>query len=477
MLDAIVVGAGPNGLAAAIELARAGWSVRVYEARDTVGGGTRSAELTLPGFVHDVCSAIHALGMASPYLSQLPLQDHGLQWIQPDIPLAHPLDDGTAVTLLRSVDETAAALGRDGAMYRRLMRPLVDHWPQLSEDILGSLIRIPRHPFLMARFGLAALPPAKTLSRAIFRTPQARALMAGNAAHSQLSLEHLASASFGLVLATLGHAVGWPLPRGGSQRIADAMAGYLQSLGGEIVTGHPVENLDALPPARAVLLDLTPRQVVQIAGHRLPQRYKSALECYRYGMGVFKVDYALSGPIPWTAEACRRAGTVHIGGTLDEIAVSESAAWHGGICEKPFMILAQQSLFDDIRAPQGQHTCWVYCHTPHGSTEDMTERIEQQIERFAPGFRDLILGRHTMNSADFQRYNANYIGGDINGGAQDMLQLFLRPVPRIVPYTTPVKGLYLCSSSTPPGGGVHGLCGYHAARAALRDAGHVMRRD
>ncbi len=468
MPEAIIVGAGPNGLAAAIELARAGWSVRVYEARATIGGGLRSAELTLPGFTHDICSAIHPLGMGSPFLSQLPLADYGLEWIQPEIPLAHPLDDGTAVILQRSVEETAGRLGVDARAYRLLMRPLVERWDELASDILGPLIRFPRHPFLMARFGVAGLPPVTLLSRLLFRTPQARALLAGNAAHSQLPLETLLSTSFGLVLMLLGHRIGWPLPRGGSQKIADSMAGYLQSLGGEIITGHPVENVDALPPAQAVLLDVTPRQLLQMAGHKLPAGYTHALERYRYGMGVFKVDYALSEPIPWNAPECRRAGTVHVGGTLEELAESERAPKSGKPAEKPFVLVAQQSLFDEARAPQGQHTGWAYCHVPNGSTEDMTAIIERQIERFAPGFRDTILARHTLHTADYQAYNPNYIGGDINGGVQDAWQLFLRPVPRLVPYATPVKGLYLCSSSTPPGGGVHGLCGYHAARAVLR---------
>src|SRR5690606_32704836 len=324
MPDAIVVGAGPNGLAAAIELARAGWSVCVYEARETVGGGTRSAELTLPGFVHDICSAIHPLGMGSPFLSQLPLHQYGLEWIQPDIPLAHPLDDGTAAVLHRSLDETAAALGRDGAAYRRLMRPLVENCDALAADLLGPLLRIPRRPLLLARCGIRALLPGKLLARLIFRDAPARALLGGSAAHSLLPLEMPLSASFGLVLLLLGHAIGWPLPRGGSQRIADAMAAYLQSLGGEIITGHPIHNVDELPPAQAVLLDVTPRQLLQMAGQRLPDSYKRALSNYRYGMGVFKVDYALAGPIPWRAPACRRAGTVHVGGTLEEMAVSES---------------------------------------------------------------------------------------------------------------------------------------------------------
>ncbi len=466
-LDAIVVGSGPNGLAAAIELARAGWSVRVYEAKETVGGGMRSAELTLPGFTHDICSAIHPLGMGSPFFSQLPLHEHGLEWIQPDLPLAHPLDDGRAVTLQRSLDATVADLGRDGRAYQLLIQPIVEHWSALAGDILGPF-GIPQHPFVLARFGLTAIAPAKTLARLAFRTEAARALFAGNAAHALMPLEHPLSASFGLVFESLAHSVGWPLPRGGSQSVADALAAYFKSLGGEIMTEHPVENVDALPAARAVLFDVTPRQLLQIAGHRFPTNYVRALERYRYGMGVFKVDYALSGPIPWTAPQARRAGTVHVGGTLDEIAVSESAAWYGKTSDRPFVLVAQQSLFDDTRAPAGQHTGWAYCHVPHGSTVDMTAIIDAQIERFAPGFRDLILARHTMNAADFEAYNPNYIGGDIGGGVQDIFQLFTRPTIRAVPYSTPAQGIYLCSSSTPPGGGVHGMCGYHAAQAVLR---------
>ena len=359
----------------------------------------RSAELTLPGFLHDVCSAIHPLGMASPYLSQLPLGDYGLEWIQPDLPLAHPLDDGHAVALYRSLGDTAAALGVDGANYRRLLQPLVEGWDDLASDILGPL-KIPQHPFLLARFGLPALLPAKTLSRLLFHNPQARALLAGNAAHSLMALETPLTASFGLVLMSLGHKVGWPLPKGGSQRIAQAMAVYLQALGGEIITNHPVEHIDELPRADAVLFDLTPRQVLKIAGHRFPDGYKRALERYRYGVGVFKVDYALDGPVPWTAPECRLAGTVHVGGTLDEIAVSESAASYGRSSDRPFVLVAQQSLFDDSRAPRGKHTLWAYCHVPNGSSEDMTEHIENQIERFAPGFKYLILAKHGMGPAD-----------------------------------------------------------------------------
>jgi len=466
--DAIIVGAGPNGLAAAIELARAGWSVIVYEANVTVGGGTRSVELTLPSFIHDVCSAFHPLGVASPLMRSLPLSEYGLEWIHPDAPLAHPLDDGTAVLLERSFEATGKTLGIDAATYRRLMKPFVAHWQELVPDLLTSL-RWPGQPFLYARFGLAALPSARLLAKILFRRPAARALFAGMAAHSFLPLEWPITASFGLVLGILGHAVGWPVARGGSQKIADAMAACLASLNGKIVTNTRVESIDDLPSARAVLFDLTPRQILRIAGNRFPDRYRRALERYRYGPGVFKVDWALSGVIPWKAPECARAGTVHLGGTLDEIAEGERAIWEGRIAEKPFVLVGQQSLFDATRAPAGKQVVWAYCHVPNGSTVDMTGRIENQIERFAPGFRDLILARATSNTAQMEQYNANYIGGDINGGVQDVGQLFTRPTWRLVPYSTPAQGIYICSSSTPPGGGVHGMCGYHAARAVLRD--------
>lgn len=467
-VDAIVVGAGPNGLAAGIELARTGRSVRIYEARETIGGGARTAALTLPGFQHDICSAIHPMGLASPFLSRLPLGDYGLRWVQPDLPLAHPLAGGKAAVLYRSLDETAGNLGLDGGRYRLLMEPLVDQWDNLLHDILGPF-KIPRHPFLLARFGLPALLPVKTLARLLFRTPQARALLAGNAAHSLMPLEHPLTSAIGMVLVLLGHAVGWPIPVGGSQSIVNAMAAYFESLGGEIVTGHPVEHIDALPPARAVLFDVSPRQLLNIAGSRFPAAYSRDLERYRYNPGVFKIDFALDGPIPWLAPECRRAGTVHVGGTLEEIAASESAMWYGRHSDRPFILVGQQSLFDDTRAPAGKHTVWAYCHVPHGSTEDMSGRIEAQIERFAPGFRDLILARHTFNTAEMEAYNPNYVGGDINGGVQDLFQMWTRPTVRPVPYSTPAKGIYLCSASTPPGGGVHGMCGYHAARAVLRD--------
>jgi len=465
--DAVVVGSGPNGLAAAITMARAGRSVLVLEAREAIGGGCRSAELTLPGFVHDVCSAIHPLGLGSPFFKTLPLGDHGLEWIHPPAPVAHPLDDGTAVVIERSVEETAAGLGPDAAAYRRLMGPLSAEWDALAPELLAPL-HLPRHPLAMARFGLMAVRSASGFAQARFRGERARAVFAGIAGHSILPLERTATAAIGLVLGALTHAVGWPLPRGGSRRIADALAAHLRSLGGEIRTGSPVESLDALPPARAVLCDVTPRQLLKLAGDRLRGRYRRGLERYRYGPAAFKLDFALSGPIPWKAAGCARAATVHLGGTLDEIAASEAAVGRGEHPDRPFVLLVQPSLFDASRAPAGRHTAWAYCHVPNGSTFDMRARIEAQIERFAPGFGDLVLARSVLTPARLQELNANYVGGDINGGAQDLGQMFTRPVARIVPYSTPVRGLYICSSSTPPGGGVHGMCGYHAARAALR---------
>jgi phytoene dehydrogenase-like protein len=466
-MDAVIVGSGPNGLAAAMTLAQQGWRVLVLEAKETIGGGMRTAELTLPGFKHDICSAIHPLGMGSPFFRSLPLEEYGLRWIQPDIPLAHPFDDGTAVALYQSLGRTMANLGEDGARYGRLVETLVDHWDELAAEFLGPL-RFPRHPLTVARFGARALWPAETLARTLFRTDEAQALFAGLAAHSMMPLHWPATAAFGLMLGTLSHAVGWPLPQGGSQRLADAMAAYLVELGGEIVTGFEVKSLKELPPARAVLLDVTPRQMLTIAGDQLPAGYRRQLERYRYGAGVFKVDWALAGPIPWAAEKPRRAGTVHLGPMMADIVQSERAIWEGRHAERPYTLVTQQSLFDDTRAPPGQHTGWAYCHVPHGSMTDMTAAIEGQLERFAPGFRDLILARHTMTTYDYQQYNANYVGGDINGGVQNLRQLFTRPVLRLNPYTSPLPNLFLCSASTPPGGGVHGMCGYHAAQAVLR---------
>lgn len=467
--DAIVVGAGPNGLAAAVTLAQAGCSVLVLEARGAVGGGTRTASLTLPGFRHDVCSAIHPLGLGSPFFRALPLQAYGLTWIHPGVPLAHPLDDGTAVVLHRAVEQTAASIGAGGEAWVDLMGPLAADWEKLAPALLGPL-PLTRHLLALARFGLHALWPASHLARWKFSSERARALFAGLAGHSLLPLEKVASASFGLVLAMLGHAVGWPLPQGGSQAIADALTRYLQALGGDLVTGWQIGSLADLPPSRVVLLDVTPRQLLEMAGNQLPVGYRRQLQRYRYGPGAFKIDYALDGPVPWRASECRLAGTVHVGGSLAEIAASERAIGRGRPPERPYVLVAQQSLFDASRAPAGKQTLWAYCHVPNGSTFDMTERIEYQIERFAPGFRDHILARSVHGPADLEDYNPNYVGGDINGGVQDIRQLWTRPVAQINPYKTPLPGVYLCSSATPPGGGVHGMCGYHAARAALAQA-------
>jgi len=464
--DAVVVGAGPNGLAAAIELARAGCRVTVYEAQPTIGGGIRSGELTLPGFVHDLCSAVHPFAVVSPLFRSLPLADHGLRWIASPLQLAHPFDDGTAATIERSVNATAAAFGEDAAAYRALLGPIARDWSRLERLILGPL-RVPRHPFAAARFGLDALRSADALARRTFTGRDARAIVAGIAAHGMLPLERRPSGGIALVLAALAHVAGWPIPEGGAQRIADAMASYLRSLGGEIVTNAAIASIDELSSARAILCDLSPRPLLRIAGHRFPDGYRRQLERYRYGMGVFKVDWALDTPIPWRAPACARAATVHVGGTIEEIAASERDAWNGRLADRPFVLVTQPTLFDPTRAPAGKHTAWAYCHVPHASTADMLGRVERQIERFAPGFRDRILARSVMTPADLERRNANLVGGDIAAGVTDVVQLFARPTWRW--YSTPVRGLYLCSASTPPGVGVHGMCGYWAARRALRD--------
>ena len=466
--DAVVVGAGPNGLAAAIRLAQERLSVLVLEANSTVGGGARSAELTLPGYLHDVCSAIHPLALGSPFFRQLPLQKYGLEWVQPEVPLGHPLDGGQAALLRKSVTDTASGLESDQRSYLQLMAPLVERWEDLAAEFLQPLMHLPRNPILLARFGLQALRPAARLAKSRFQGEPARALFAGLAAHSFLPLEAAASAGFGLVLGLMGHAVGWPLPRSGAQRISNALAAHLRSLGGEIVVEAPIRALEEIPLARAVLFDVTPRQLLAIAGDKLPSSYRERLERYRYGPGVFKIDYALHSAIPWQARGCSAAGTVHVCGSFAEVCAAEHAVNQGQLPEKPFVLVAQPSLFDTSRAPAGKHVAWAYCHVPHNSRFNMTERIEAQIERFAPGFRDLVLARHTMNCADLERHNANLIGGDIGGGAADFWQLLARPVLSLAPYRTPVPGLYLCSSSTPPGGGVHGMCGFHAAEAALR---------
>ncbi len=463
--DAIIIGAGPNGLAAAIELARAGHSVCVYEANSTVGGGTRSAELTLPGFVHDICSAVHPLAAGSPYFSKLPLENYGLEFSYPTAALAHPFDDGRAIILDRSLELTSRSLGGDERAYLDLMSPFVEHWHELASDLLGPL-RVPQHPFTAARFGIQAIRSAKGFSESRFREDKTRALFAGLAAHSFLSLDWLGTAAFGLVLGISSHAIGWPVAKGGSQQIANALAAYLTVLGGEIKTNNRIDSLAQLPPSKAILCDLTPRQVLKVAGEVLPSGFRSRLSRYCYGPAAFKMDWALSSLVPWKAKECYQSATVHLGGSFEEIITSERLVTQGKHPERPFVILVQPSIHDGSRAPDGQHTLWAYCHVPNGSTVDMTERIENQIERFAPGFRDCILARSVMTPGDFEAYNANLVGGDINGGLQDLSQMFLRPTMRL--YSTPARGLYICSSSTPPGGGVHGMCGYHAARVALR---------
>lgn len=471
-IDAIVVGAGPNGLAAGIELARAGKRVRIYEGSDHVGGGARSGNLTLPGFIHDICSAVHPLALSSPFFTKLDLDKYGLEFIQPPAALAHPFDDGTAVLLKRSVKSTGLQLGRDAERYQQLMNPLVRNWTKLSHDILGPP-RIPRHPVVLARFGLRAIRSAEGLVKANFKELRTRAFFAGLAAHSAIALDQLGTAAFGLVLGTLGHAVGWPIPRGGAQSISDALSALFTDLGGEIITGTPIRSFSELPDARCVLFDVTPRQLLRILEDKLPARFRTKLTKYRYGPGAFKMDWALDGPVPWSARDCNHAATVHLGGSFEEILQSEKAAWRGDPNNTPFVLVCQPSLFDSTRGPAGKHTLWAYCHVPHGSNRDMSEQIENQIERFAPGFRKLVLARSVMSPVDLEQHNPNLVGGDINGGAQILRQMFTRPTLRN--YRTPLDGIYLCSSSTPPGGGVHGMCGYHAARSAISD--NSSRRD
>jgi phytoene dehydrogenase-like protein len=464
--DAIVIGSGSNGLCAAIALAQEGWSVSVVEGSSTIGGSVRSAALTLPGFVHDICSAVYPLALASPFMTTLPLGDHGLEFVHPIAPFAHPKDDGTAVVCERSIDATCDQLGPDADSYRRMMAPIVRDWDELVPTLL-SPPSLPAHPIKFARFAMRAIRSARSLADSSFCGARARALFAGAAAHSILPFSYLGTAGYGLVLAASAHAVGWPIVRGGSQRLADALASYLIRLGGRVQVGSAVRHIDDLPHVRAILSDLTPRQLLQVAGNRLSTGYARRLRRFRYGPGVFKMDWAISAPIPWRAPACARSATVHLGGTFEQIAEAEAGCWRGLHAERPFVLLVQPSLFDSTRAPPGQHTAWGYCHVPNGSSVDMTDRIEQQIERFAPGFRDVVLDRSTMNCAAMERHNPNLIGGDITGGAQTFGQIIARPRLFGSPYCTSLKGLYLCSSSTPPGAGVHGMCGYHAAQACL----------
>jgi phytoene dehydrogenase-like protein len=469
--DAVIVGSGPNGLAAAILMQQNGLSVLLIEGKEMIGGGMRSAQLTLPGYLHDICSAIHPLAVSSPFFKTLPLAEHGLEFVYPDIAAAHPFDDGSAAVLKHSIEETASQFGIDEKAYVDLIQPVVNDWTSIAPDALSPL-HLPKYPVKMARFGLKALRSASSVAGS-FKTEKAKGLFAGMAAHCMQPLTNLSSAATALVLMSAAHLKGWPLPKGGSQQIANALASYFVSLGGKIETNTYITSLDQLPSSNAVLFDITPRQLLQIAGHKFSSIYKWQLQRYRYGMGIFKIDWALDGQIPFTNESCRQAGTVHLGNSFVEIASSEKSSWNGQIAERPFVLMSQQSLFDTSRAPEGKHTGWAYCHVPGGSIVDMTETIERQVERFAPGFRDRILARHTMNSAQVEEYNPNYIGGDINGGAFDLGQLFTRPALRWSPYRTSTKGLYICSSSTPPGGGVHGMCGYHAAKRALKDVFNI----
>lgn len=469
--DVVVVGSGPNGLAAAITLQQEGLRVLLIEGKDQIGGGLRTAELTLPGYLHDICSAVHPLAPCSPFFKTLPLQQYGLEYIQPAIAAAHPFDDGRVAVLKHSLQATAASLGKDAVSYERLLSPVTEHWEQLVPELLGPL-HLPRHPMLLARFGLSGLTSASYLSRR-FSTREARSLWAGMAAHSMQPLSNLATSAIGLVLLGTAHTGGWPFPKGGAIKIAEALAAHFIALGGQIETGSYIRSLSQLPASHAVVLDVTPRQLLEIAGHRFSKLYRWQLQRYRYGVGVFKIDWALDAPIPFTSPECRQAGALHLGNTIEEITYSEKIIWQGQHAHQPFVLLSQPTVFDSSRAPSGKHTAWAYCHVPYGSTLDMTSAIEAQVERFAPGFRERILARHTMNTQQMEAYNPNYIGGDINGGVIDLAQLFTRPALRSSPYRTSAKEIYICSSSTPPGGGVHGMCGYHSARNILKDIFHI----
>ncbi len=463
--DAIVVGSGPNGFAAAITLAQAGLSVMLIEGKETLGGGMRSQELTLPGFIHDVCAAVYPLGRGSPFFNQLDLEN--LEWVTPSIPLAHPLENSDAVVLEKDLTTTIKSLGEDGYSYAYLIEPLASQWDALANDILGPL-RIPKHPWAMLRFAFYALQPATLLAKKLFKEPRTRSLFAGLAAHGVLPLDRSLTSAYGIILGALAHKVGWPFPKGGAQNLTNALAKFFVSLGGEIVTGLTINRLDQLPPSKVIMMDVTPRQLLKIAGDLFPKSYQRQLQAYRYGPGIFKMDWALSSPIPWKNKQCSEAGTIHLGGDEQEIMLSLKELWQNQHSQKPYIILSQPSLFDKSRAPKDQHIAWGYCHVPHGSTVNMSEIIENQIERWAPGFKDCILAKSVKNSKDMEIYNPNYIGGDINGGVQDLYQLFTRPTKRIVPYKTPIDNLFICSSSTPPGGGVHGMCGFHAAKVALK---------
>ncbi|HNB52878.1 MAG TPA: NAD(P)/FAD-dependent oxidoreductase [Anaerolineales bacterium] len=473
IFDVTIIGSGPNGLSAAIRLAQAGLSVLVLEGHETIGGGTRSRELTKPGYTHDICSAIHPLGLASPFLRTLPLQQYGLEWVQPEVPFAHALAPDDPILIHQDLNATAHALGPDGRAWKKLFAPFVENWQALMDDFLGPLPLPPKHPILMARFGLTAIQSATGLAHRTFRGAHARAAFGGMAAHSMMPLEWLTLGGFGMMLGVLAHAVGWPMARGGSQQIANALAAYFQALGGKIITGQTVTALDQLPPTKAILFDTSPRGVLSIVGNRLAPGYARQLQQYQYGGGVCKVDWALSEPIPWKSPAFTKAATIHLGGSLEEMRVSERAIWEGKIADRPYVLLVQQSQFDSTRAPAGKHTAWAYCHTPHGWAEDVSGLIEQRIEQFAPGFREVVLAKSVRTAVQMEAYNPNYIGGDINGGVQNLRQFFTRPAVQWNPYRIPgnfgAAKAYLCSSSTPPGGGVHGMCGFYAAETALKD--------
>jgi phytoene dehydrogenase-like protein len=469
--DVVVVGSGPNGFAAAITMRQEGLSVLLIEGNEEVGGGMRSAALTLPGYLHDVCSAIHPMASLSPFFKRIPLKKHGLEFVNPPIAAAHPFDNGTAAILDHSLKDTASGLGSDSGAYMNLMSSLVEDLPELLPELLGPF-PLPKKPVALARFGLKAITSASWLSRR-FDTPEARGLWAGMAAHSMQPLTNLTTSAIGLVLMAAAHLGNWPIPKGGSRSIANALQSYFLSLGGKIETGFYIKNVDELPASKVVLFDVTPKQLLEIAGEKLSSSYKAKLRKYRYGMGIFKIDWALDEPVPFKAVSCRSAGTLHLGNTIQEIVTAEGLTAEGVHVQNPFVLFAQPSIFDATRAPEGKHTAWAYCHVPNGSTKDMTEAIENQVARFAPGFQDVIKARHTMNTHEMEAYNPNYVGGDINGGVQDIWQLYTRPVLSRSPYRTSAKGLYICSSSTPPGGGVHGMSGYHAAKTALKDVFNI----
>jgi phytoene dehydrogenase-like protein len=465
--DALVIGSGPNGLAAAVRMAQEGLKVKVVEAYPEIGGGTRTLELTLPGFKHDICSAVHPTAVSSPFLRSLPLQDYGLEWVHPELPLVHPLPDGDAVAISVSLEETLDGLGQDADAYRKLYKPFIDSWFELAGDLFAPFSLFPGNPFKMARFGFYGLRSAKSFANSMFKEERTKAMFGGFAAHSIIPLTYPGSAAFGLVLGSSLHAVGWPFAKGGSASITTAMAEYFKSLGGVIETDHKLKNRNELKDYSTVFFNTSPKTMIEVMGDAFPDRYRRKIENYTYGPGVFKIDYALSEPVPWRNEHARKAGTLHVGSSMDELAESEQMAWDGVVSEKPYLLISQQSIADTGRAPEGKHTLWVYAHCPNSSTFDMTDIIENRIEELAPGFKSIILAKNTLNTADFESYNANYVGGDINVGAATLSQLFTRPVARFSPYTTPLKGIYICSSATPPGGGVHGMCGFHAADAAL----------